>query len=55
MAHDPLQMLEEALGRAEQAEPTNPNAAALGTVDLDGRPTIRMVNVRRVESRGPVF
>lgn len=55
MAHDPLRLLDDAVGRANQAEPTNPNAVALGTVDANGRPTTRMVNVRRVEARGPVF
>lgn len=40
---------------AEQADPVNPNAAALATATADGIPSVRMVLLKGVDDRGFVF
>jgi pyridoxamine 5'-phosphate oxidase len=40
---------------AEVAEPADPNAMALATVDADGLPDVRMVLLKGVDARGFVF
>jgi pyridoxamine 5'-phosphate oxidase len=40
---------------AEKAEPSNPNAMALATVDANGLPDVRMVLLKGVDERGFVF
>ena len=41
----------EWLGEAEAAEPNDPNAMALATVDADGMPNVRMVLLKGVDER----
>ncbi len=45
---DPLDLFDRWLGEAEQAEPNDPNAAALATATPEGEPSVRMVLVKRV-------
>jgi pyridoxamine 5'-phosphate oxidase len=52
---DPIARLEDALGRAGAASPFDPTAAALATADATGRPSVRMVLVKRVDARGLAF
>jgi len=52
---DPIPLLRRWLEEAESAEPINPTAVALATVDGSGRPSVRMVLVRGLDERGPVF
>ncbi len=52
---DPIARLEEALARAGAASPFDPTAAALATADAAGRPSVRMVLVKRVDARGLAF
>jgi len=44
---DPLELFDRWLGEAEQAEPNDPNAAALATATAGGAPSVRMVLVKR--------
>lgn len=55
MAIDPLTLLQEALARAAAASTADPTAAALATADATGRPSVRMVLVKRVDARGLSF
>ncbi len=43
------------LGDAQSAEPNDPNAVALATVDPDGLPNVRMVLLKDIEDGGFVF
>lgn len=43
------------LGEAESAEPNDPNAAALATVDPQGMPNVRMVLLKEIEPEAFVF
>jgi pyridoxamine 5'-phosphate oxidase len=45
---DPLELFDRWLEEADQAEPNDPNAAALATAAVDGAPSVRMVLVKRV-------
>lgn len=45
---DPLQWFDRWRREAEQAEPNDPNAAALATATANGAPSVRMVLVKRV-------
>jgi pyridoxamine 5'-phosphate oxidase len=54
-ASDPFALFGQWLGEAAQAEPANPDAAALATVDADGLPNVRMVLVKGADERGFVF
>jgi pyridoxamine 5'-phosphate oxidase len=54
-ARDPFQLFTEWLKEAEAAEPNDPNAMALATVDGDGRPNVRMVLLKGVDANGFVF
>ena len=47
-AEGPLELFDRWLGEAEQAEPSDPNAAALATATPEGAPSVRMVLVKRV-------
>ena len=44
---DPLVLFDRWLGEAEQAEPNDPNAAALATATPGGIPSVRMVLIKR--------
>src|SRR5512143_872492 len=52
---DPIARLREALARAAAAGPFDPTAAALATADAAGRPSVRVVLVKRVDERGLAF
>ncbi len=51
---DPFSLFHEWFKEAKGSEPSDPDAACLATTD-EGRPSARMVLVRRVDSRGFVF
>jgi pyridoxamine 5'-phosphate oxidase len=52
---DPLELFHLWLQEAERSEPNDPNAAALATSTLDGRPSVRMVLVKRADEGGFCF
>ncbi len=54
-ADDPIALFRDWLGEAERHEPNDPNAMALATVDEEGRPNVRMVLLKGVDTRGFVF
>jgi pyridoxamine 5'-phosphate oxidase len=54
-ASDPVARFLEALARAAAAAPFDATAAALATADAAGRPSVRVVLVKRVDARGFVF
>ncbi len=51
----PLEIFKEWLGEAEVSEPNDPNAVALATSTTDGRPSVRMVLMKRADERGFCF
>ena len=52
---DPLAILREWLAEAERAEPNDPGAMALATVDGDGLPNVRIVLLKEIAADGLVF
>ena len=52
---DPVVLFHEWLAMAAEAEPVNPEAAALATASADGRPSARMVLLKGADARGFVF
>ncbi len=52
---DPYTIFADWMSEAEQADPVNPNAAALATATADGIPSVRMVLLKGVDDRGFVF
>lgn len=52
---DPFAIARAWLAEAEPAEPNDPNAIALATVDGDGLPNVRMVLLKEIEAAGFVF
>lgn len=52
---DPIARFQAIFARAREAEPFDITAAALATVDADGRPRVRMVLIRGVSDRGFEF
>jgi pyridoxamine 5'-phosphate oxidase len=54
-ADEPLRLFAAWLDEATRAEPVNPNAFALATVDPDGLPNVRMVLLKGLDERGFVF
>jgi pyridoxamine 5'-phosphate oxidase len=52
---DPLHVFQDWLKQAEASEPNDPNAAALATATPAGRPSVRMVLVKKVDSHGFCF
>lgn len=52
---DPFAIARAWLAEAEAAEPNDPNAMALSTVDADGMPDARMVLLKEIEDDGFVF
>lgn len=52
---DPLVQLERWIDDASRTDLSEPTAACLATVDRDGRPDARMVLIRRLDHRGPVW
>jgi pyridoxamine 5'-phosphate oxidase len=51
-AEDPFLLFQAWLTEAEAAEPNDPNAMALATVDADGLPNVRMVLLKGVDDPG---
>ena len=54
-ADEPLRLFAAWLGDATAAEPRDPTAMTLATVDADGLPNARMVLLKGVDERGFVF
>ncbi len=52
---DPFEIARAWLAEAEKAEPNDPNAIALSTVDTDGMPNARMVLLKEIEAEAFVF
>ena len=52
---EPIELFRSWLKEAEDAEPINPNAMTLATVDAEGRPSARMVLLKDVDEKGFVF
>ncbi len=47
MADDPFHLFDQWLAEARQSEPNDPDAMAFATADAAGRPSVRMVLLRR--------
>lgn len=54
-AEDPLKLFTAWFEEAVRAEPADPTAMALATVDADGLPNVRMVLLKGLDGRGFVF
>jgi pyridoxamine 5'-phosphate oxidase len=54
-ADEPLRLFAAWFAEAKRAEPVNPDAMALATVDPDGLPNARMVLLKGFDERGFVF
>jgi pyridoxamine 5'-phosphate oxidase len=54
-APEPFGLFAEWFGEARKAEPNDPEAVALATVDAGGMPNVRMVLLKGVDERGFVF
>ena len=54
-AEEPLRLFAEWFAEAKRAEPVNPDAMALATVDADGLPNARMVLLKGFDECGFVF
>ena len=52
---EPLRLFAAWFAEAKRAEPVNPDAMALATVDADGLPNARMVLLKGFDERGFVF
>jgi pyridoxamine 5'-phosphate oxidase len=52
---DPFGLFDDWMAEARKAEPNDPNAMSLATVDADGLPDVRMVLLKGVDARGFVF
>jgi pyridoxamine 5'-phosphate oxidase len=54
-ATDPLALFRAWMTEAESAEPVDPEAMALATVDAEGLPDVRMILLKGADERGFVF
>jgi len=54
-ASDPFALFHAWMAEAEAAEPVDPEAMALATVDPDGMPNLRMILLKGADSQGFVF
>ena len=54
-AAEPLRLFAEWFAAAQRAEPVNPEAMALATVDANGQPNARMVLLKGCDEHGFVF
>jgi pyridoxamine 5'-phosphate oxidase len=54
-SQEPLALFAAWMEEAVRAEPADPNAMALATVDADGLPDVRMVLMKGFDARGFVF
>jgi pyridoxamine 5'-phosphate oxidase len=55
VAADPLAQFEKWLNEAIRAQLPEPNAMTLATVGADGRPSTRVVLIKGIDGRGPVW
>ena len=55
MGSDPFQLFDEWFAEAQKSEPNDPNAMALATADAEGRPSVRIVLLKRHGPDGFVF
>lgn len=55
LTDDPIALFDEWFQIGQRAEPVNPNAMCLATVDARGRPAARMVLLKGFDSAGFVF
>lgn len=53
--NDPYALFQAWFAEAQKTEPEDPNAMALATADAQGIPSVRMVLLKGVDSRGFVF
>ena len=54
-ASDPFDLFFRWMKEAETAEPIDPEAMAVATVDADGLPNVRMILLKGADARGFVF
>ena len=54
-ADEPVRLFAAWFAEAKRAEPVNPDAMALATVDASGQPNARMVLLKGFDARGFVF
>ena len=54
-AEEPFALFAEWFAEAVKGEPSDPNAMALATVDMDGLPDVRMVLMKGFDEQGFVF
>jgi pyridoxamine 5'-phosphate oxidase len=54
-ATDPFELFREWMAEAVATEPNDPDAVALATATADGRPSVRMVLMKRLDERGFSF
>ncbi len=52
---DPIEVFREWLAEAEAAEPNDPTAMAVATVDAAGNPSVRMLLLKGLDQRGFAF
>jgi pyridoxamine 5'-phosphate oxidase len=52
---DPIALFRRWLDDATQTEPNDPNAMSLATATASGRPSVRMVLMKRIDERGFAF
>lgn len=52
---DPITLFDTWLAEARKSESNDPEAMALATADADGRPSVRMVLLKRHDARGFTF
>lgn len=52
---DPFELFHQWFAAAKAAESADPTAMALATADANGHPTVRMVLLKKADSRGFVF
>ncbi len=52
---DPMALFRQWLSEAESSEPNDPNAVAVATATAQGMPSIRMVLLKGLDTRGFVF
>lgn len=55
VTNDPFALFAMWMNEAETAEPNDPNAMALATVDREGLPNVRMVLLKGIDAGGFVF
>ena len=55
MAQNPVDQFERWLRNAEEVGEFQPRAMALATVGEDGRPSVRFIMLRQIDSHGLVF